>query len=402
MQIRLLLWAITICLNISISASAAPEVAAFKSEEEMVAGWYHRHEKASWLRRGAQAEVIDSTLDKIAASTGTKRDDGLVDTQIEYSPGNWVFEWVAAGDASMAKAKKQKGNAKHDAYNEALTYYTIASWPHLGRDDDKFALTKAREAYLLASRAQNLNVKHVTFDVLDTTSKGYLHLPKGKGPFPLVIFTHGSDVTKEDGLEIFTEEMGPRGIAVLTVDLTGIGEASHIPLSSGSDVVLAGARQYAANLANIDQDNVFVAGASFGGNAAARYFANEHPAAGVISMCGPLHRPFVAPPEVYDQLPILTIDGVKSRLGILGEDNVALAKVTPQLSVKGLLADKKIDTPLFIFTTTDDPVAPIVDLPLLEAAATDFDKLVIQQVGHCPPRWVRQPVVSRWIRQQMK
>ena len=388
-------------LGPALDLMAAPELSAFKSSDEMVEGWYHRHEVESWVRRGGDRTVIADTLKRIAASRGARRDEDLVDTQIQYGPGNWVYEWVKAGDEALNDSSVHV--QAEQRYQAALTYYTVASWPHLGRDEDKAALVKARAVYLKLAKAKSLQVEHVTFALADTTTSGFLHLPKGNGPFPVVIFTHGSDVTKEDGFEIFAEEFGPRGIAVLTVDLPGIGEAAHIPLNRGSDLVLSAARQYVDTLPMIDQKNVFVAGASFGGNAAARYFANGHPAAGVISMCGPLHRPFVAPPEVYDQLPALTIDGVKSRLGILNADSKALSEITPQLSIKKLLTTgERRDTPLLIFTTSDDPVAPLADLPLLEGKANDFDKIVLQQVGHCPPRWVRQPVVSRWIRQHVR
>ncbi len=400
MQMFRLIFFIICSLGLPTFASA--ELAAFKSEEEMVEGWYHRHEMASWIRRGGNRLVIEGILKNIANSSGLRRNPELVDTQIEYAPGNWVYEWVQAGDAALAAAQADKKASETSKLNEALTYYTVASWPHLGRDEDKQALEKAREVYLMLTSAEGLRVKHVSFDVLDTSSKGYLHLPEGKGPFPLLIFTYGSDVTKEDGLEIFTHEMRPRGIAVLTVDLPGIGEASHIALTRGSDVVLAGAREFAGTLKNINQDQIFVVGASFGGNAAARYYGNQHPAAGVVSMCGPLHRPFVAPPEVYDALPVLTIDGVKSRLGILGADNTTLAKTTPLLSLKELLTKaSKNRTPLLIFTTNNDPVAPLADLPLLHGAAASYDQIIMDQVGHCPARWVRQPVLSRWIRQQI-
>lgn len=384
---------------VSHQVMAAPEVAAFKSEEEMVQGWYHRHEIDSWIRRGASRDTVDGVLSNIKNSKGKRRVAELVDTQLYYGPGHWVYEWEKAGDDAIASA----GKDNISKLKEALAYYTIASWPHLGEKEDKDALAKARDVYLKLAKASSLDVRHVSFDVAETQSKGYLHMPEGTGPFPLLIFTYGSDVTKEDGFEIFSEEFAPRSIAVLTVDLTGIGEADHIPLLQGSDLVLAGARRYVSTLSNIDQNNVFVAGASFGGNAAARYYANGHPAAGVISMCGPLHRPFVAPPEVYDQLPALTMDGVKARLGIPGADSKRLREHTPALSLKQLLSEgDKNQTPLLIFTTSDDPVAPLADLPLLENKAVAFDKVVLKAVGHCPPRWVRQPVISRWIRQHIR
>jgi esterase FrsA len=388
--------------------AAAAEMAAFKSEGEMVRGWYHRHEHDNWLNRGARIETVETVLHRIESAPGIRHDPTLVDTIVAYGPGNWVFEWVQAGESVMTEAdthkREREKRAAYDKYVEALTYFTIASWPHLGLKDDKAALALARVAYMAAGSFLDIPVKHIEFPILDTTTRGYLHLPKGKGPFPLLIFTHGSDVTKEDGLSMFTEEFERQGMAMLSVDLPGIGEASHVPLSQGSDLALAGAREYARGLSIIDQDKVFVAGASFGGNAAARYFFN-HDAAGVISMCGPLHTPFLAPAAVFDQLPALTIDGVKSRLGILGQSSEALTKEAPKLSLKiqGYADSKeKIDTPLLIFTNNRDPVAPLEDLQLLESRASRVDKIVLDEVGHCPPRWVRQPIIARWVRDQIR
>ena len=403
------------CLTLSVSTSGQSEnkMPAFGAAEEMVSGWYHRHEREIWMERGARAEVIDAVLQRIKSTKGKRADPELFDTIIAYGPGNWVYEWVQAGELAMQQARElpqRKNRAETIArYNEAITYFTVASWPHLGLPDDKKALALAREAYLAAGRLLDVPVAHVEFPVLDTTTRGYLHLPKGRGPFPLVIFTYGSDVTKENGLGLFTEEFKRRDMALLTVDLTGIGEASHVPLQNGSDTILAAARQFARGLKRVDQTKVFVVGISFGGNAAARYFFNHdaaHDAAGVISMCGPLHRPFMAPPEAVEQLPALTVDGVKSRLGILGQSSEALAKITPQLSLKvqgfGDAAAEKIPTPLLIFSTNQDPVVPLVELDLLEESALHVDKVILDEVGHCPPLWVRQAVIGRWIADQLK
>lgn len=389
-------------------AEEAIEIASFKSQEEMVDGWYHRHEYETWATMGAERSVVDGILQRVEDAGGKRSDPLLVDTVIDYGPGNWIFEWSQAGEFSMSAAKAFEADGSSDAafksYEQAIAYFTVASWPHLGLKNDKAALARARDAYLSAGSYLERPVEHVEFSVGKTSSKGYLHLPAGEGPFPLLIFTHGSDVTKEDALGFFTDELSARKIGLLTVDLPGIGEASHIPIQDGSDLVLAGAMGYAKGLGSIAQDQIYVAGASFGGNAAARFFFN-HDAAGVVSMCGPLHRPFVAPPEVYDALPALTIDGVKSRLGILGQSNTELAEVIPALSLKvqGYAeSDSKISTPLFIFTNNRDPVAPLEDLDLLESRAENVDKIVLDMVGHCPPRWMRQPVVVRWIMDQMQ
>ena len=379
--------------------------APFRDPDELVGGWYHRHEMQTWLDKGANREVVESILQRIERGNGIRRDPDLVDTVIAYGPGNWVYEWSMAGDKTMKKAKKLRGDARFAAYMEALTYFTTASWPHLGNDEDKAALAKARTAYVLASKHLQRPVQRVEFAVGDTSSIGYLHLPRGRGPFPLLINSFGSDVTKEDSLGLFQKALEPAGIAMLAVDLPGIGEAAHIPLKDGSDQVLAAANRYARTLKRISGDKIFVAGTSFGGNAAASFFLN-HEAAGVISICGPLHSAFNLPARAYGQLPALTIDGVKSRMGIKGGSNEALAKIIPAMSLTHHLGKrtsrKKISTPLFIFTTNRDPVAPLSDLYLLEDHATDVNKLVLDTVGHCPPRWVRAPVMRRWLEDQLR
>lgn len=394
----------SLCSGLQFCALADESIPAFKDADEMVSGWYHRMEHDTWRNKGARDEVVEGILKRIENAEGERSDPELVDTISKYGPGNWVYEWQQAGEAAMRQARKAKDPAQATRlYREALAYFTTASWPHLGLDADKGALVLARQAYVAAGAPDLPAVQHLQFAVGDTTTRGYLHLPAGPGPFPVLVFTHGSDVTKEDALPLFNDELAPRGIALFAVDMPGIGEASHIPLYTGSDLVLSGAVDFMHGLDEIDKQNIFVGGASFGGNAAATFFL-RHQAAGVISLCGPLHSPFMAPPEVLDSLPRLTIDGVKARVGTLGRPTAEMIPLAQQVSIKkmGLTEGPEIDTPLFIFTTNRDPVAPLDDLPLLEGRAKQVDKLVIDTVGHCPDRALRNPIIAAWVAHKIK
>ncbi len=401
-------WNRTMVLGVCVFAtatalSAQDALPSFKDPSEMVEGWYHRHEKESWVARGADPEVVDQILERVENAPGERRDERYVDSLAEYGPGHWVYEWADAGEDAMRRAadasKRNDPRAQRQALDAAVLYFTVASWPHLGRESDRAALARARDAYLERGRLVSPPVQHVEFAVGEKTSRGYLHLPEGSGPFPLVIYTNGSDVTKESNFGFFERELRHRGLALFTVDLPGIGESREIPLIEGSEAVLDGATTAMAARPEIDADAIFLAGASFGGHAAARAFFTVE-AAGVVSMCGPLHRPFLAPPEVYDELPALTIDGVKSRLGILGESSARLAEVTPALALgtTGIWnVDEPLETPLLIITTNRDPVAPLEDLEPLQQAAANVETLVLDQVGHCPDHWVREPVVAHWV-----
>jgi len=371
----------------------------FRSEDESVEGWYHPHDTETWVAKGADLEVVDGILARIANSSGEQRHTQFVDTQIAFGPGNWAYEWIQAGDAAAAEAASLTGSAKLAKLRAALTYYSTGSWPHLGRSDDVQALNKAVATYLEAGQMMNVPVQHVDIAVGDSTVKGYLHQPAGPGPFPFVINSFGSDVTKEDGFELFLRELEPLGIGMLGVDMPGIGEAKELSMLGGSDSVMEGGLAYLNRLDVVDKDKIFIVGGSFGGNAAARAFYRLD-VAGVVSMCGPLHSPFVAPAAVLDGLPLLTIDGVKSRYKVLDQPTEALTELTPatSLRIQGLMSPgNDVSTPLLVLTTNRDPVAPLADLDELLANAANHQSIVLDIEGHCPPRWVREPVIARWL-----
>lgn len=376
---------------------------AFRSEDESVAGWYHPHDTETWIAKGADLDVVDGILQRIANSSGEKRHAEFVDTQIDFAPGNWAYEWIQAGDAAAAEAAGLTGGAKLAKLRAALAYYTTGSWPHLGRSDDSRALDKAVSTYLEAGQMMSVPVRHVDIAVGGNTVKAYLHQPAGDGPFPFVINSFGSDVTKEDGFELFLRELEPLGIGMLAVDMPGIGEAKELSMLDGSDSVMEGGLEFLNGLDVVDKDKIFIVGGSFGGNAAARAFYRLD-VAGVVSMCGPLHSPFIAPAAVLDGLPLLTIDGVKSRYKVLDQPTEVLTELTPatSLRVQGLMSPgNSISTPLLILTTNRDPVAPLTDLEDLLANAENHQSIVLDIEGHCPPRWVREPVIARWIVDQM-
>lgn len=396
---NLIAHSVRILLCLICAQLAVAQQPTFLTEDESVDGWYHPHDLATWVAKGAERAVLEEILERIAASEGERRHADLVDTQISFGPGNWSYEWMRAGDAAAAEAAQLSGDARLAKLRAALTYYTTGSWPHLGRSDDVQALEKAVATYLEAGQMLDVPVRHVDIAVGDTVTRGYLHLPVGDGPFPFVINSFGSDVTKEDSFDLFLRELEPLGIGMLAVDMPGIGEARDLSMLDGSDIVMEGALNFLKRQAVVDQDNIFIVGGSFGGNAAARAFYRLQ-VAGVVSMCGPLHSPFMAPAAVLDGLPLLTIDGVKARFKLLDQSTEQLTELTPQTSLKvqGYIdANNRVDTPLLVITTNRDPVAPLEDLDEMLATATNHERVVLDIDGHCPPRWVREPIIARWI-----
>ena len=394
----------TLLLSLLMTCHAAyGQQYAFNTEEETVAGWYHSHDIATWVTKGAERDVIENVLTQIANSRGEKRFPDLVDTQIEFAPGNWAFEWVQAGDVAREEAQRLSGPERLQKLRAALTYYTTGSWPHLGRADDRQAHEKAVSTYLQAGQMMAVPVRHVELQVGTSTVMGYLHKPAGNGPFPYVINTFGSDVTKEDSFDLFHRELEPRGIGMLAVDMPGIGEARHLSLRDGSDAVLEGALDYLIQAGIALADEIYIVGGSFGGNAAARAFYRLD-VAGVVSMCAPLHSAFLLPPEVLDTLPKLTIDGVKARFGVLDRPTEELSGPISRTSLveqNHMVDGNQVATPLFVITTNRDPVAPLEDLELLLSTAQYSESIILDMEGHCPPRKIREPLIARWVEDQI-
>lgn len=260
---------------------------------------------------------------------------------------------------------------------------------------------------MAAGALMNTPVAHIDIPVGEqgvTSVKGYLHLPAGAGPFPIVINSFGSDVTKEDSFDLFYRELKPLGIGMLAVDMPGIGEAKQLSMADGSDTVMEAALQLLREADYAQQGNIFVVGVSFGGNAAARAFYRLE-VAGVVSMCGPLHTAFQYPPDALNGKPKLTIDGVKSRFGLLDRSTAALSAPLSEVSLikQGYMqANKTIGTPLLVITTNRDPVSPLEDLPIFLDSASHHEVIVLDMEGHCPPRGVREPVVARWIADEIR
>ena len=390
--------------GVLFTAAASAQQSVFLTEEESAEGWYHSHDIQTWLTKGASLNVIQAVLDNIERSQGVKRIPEFVDTQIEFAPGNWSYEWIQAGDEAVAEALDLTGPSRLAKLRAALTYYTTGSWPHLGRTDDARALEKAIATYLEAGQLMNVPVRHIELTVGDVPVNAYLHQPAGQGPFPFVINTFGSDVTKEDSFDLFYRELESRGIAMLAVDMPGIGEARALSMQDGSDQMLEAALRYLRQYDGARQDSIFIVGGSFGGNAAARAFYRLQ-VAGVVSMCAPLHSPFVMPAQALDQLPRLTMDGVKARFGLLDRPTAELSPLVAQtsLEIQGFIGGETvIDTPLLVISTNNDPVSPLDDLAVFLNSAADRETVILDLDGHCPPRWVREPMIARWVEDNVR
>lgn len=378
----------------------------FRAPEEGT--WYHSVEPETWVHIGGNRAEIDAVLTRIA-TTGPERE--LPDDPDYQGEGSWIAEWVAAGETAFVEgqAEASAGNTS-EAVNRlkaAVAYFLRASSPHTDDPAQRSALKKAQISYALMAENHPLEIRAIEVPFDKGAFKAWLHLPKSKTPSPVVVVSMGSDVAKEELLPYFEKQLSIRGIGMLSLDMPGMGASAEWRFSPDLDKMHVAAVEYLKTLTEVDGNNIFVQGASFGGHPVARAWLARPDLglAGAVYMCGPVHSALVAPPEVYAHFPQFTMDGVRTRFGLApdaGFDEIAGFAKTLSLKRQGLFDGPPIDTPIFAIVTNDDPVIPLGDVDSLLSRGTDVKQVVYDTPGHCPERDSREAMAASWVQDQLR
>lgn len=383
-------------------AAAQQEPADFRGEGE--GEWYHPLELEAWAELGADPAVLEALIERIGASTGPRFYEEMPDTQIAFEAGNWVYEWTQAGDAALANARgaanPQDALASAKA---AIAYYHFASSPHTNDPNNRAALDLSGQAYNFAAELLEQDIREVSIEYNGTPFQAYVHLPQGEGPFPVVVISNGSDQAKEMLLTYFLEYLDEQNIAMISLDLPGMGDSNSFDIRDGDTSKLhLAAVDWAKTQETLDANNIFIQGGSFGGHAAAQAFLKsaDYNLAGVITECPVLDKTAGFPAEAYGMLPPFSVDGVRTRLGLepgSSLDDFADSFRVIQLERQGLYDAGAIDTPLLAISTTDDPVSALEDLDHLLSFSTHSQRIVLQEEGHCPDSISVDLVTTDWI-----
>jgi dienelactone hydrolase len=141
-----------------------------------------------------------------------------------------------------------------------------------------------------ASGAQQSDAADPTYETLFYTANGlklqaYLYIPQGKGPFPLIVYNHGSrpgDERTERPVQFIARLLVPAGYAVLVPERRGYGKSEGTTFSEeigqdrgptfvarleaeAQDALAAADHVLAAKRPAVDATRVAMMGFSFGG-----------------------------------------------------------------------------------------------------------------------------------------
>ena len=354
------------------------------------------------LAVASTAVAQERTLDELKVETQARANrgafplEGLKPDDVREALGRlksldrdeWAASWSIIGDRYMDKARSElsasPAEADHD-FLEAWRYYNFARWPVEISPGKKKAYEHALEAYLAHGRLLDppLEVVHIPFEGKEIV--GYLQMPKGGKPAPIVFAINGLDSRKEEMAEKF-RPMLDYGVGYFACDAPGTGQAP-IKSAPGAERMLTKALDYVFQRADVDKKKVVIYGGSLGGYWSAVLAATEYDrASAVIEWSGPLHETFqramvMNVPHnreyLFDYLPaLLNVYENATDLETLAEARAAMS-----IKTRGFL-DKPM-APLLVIGGVLDTQVPISDTDLiLHNGQTPKDAWINPQGGH--------------------
>ncbi|MEI6896475.1 MAG: esterase FrsA [Psychromonas sp.] len=350
-------------------------------------GWYRLLKFMLWAWQGVDIIECYDVLARISASKNKRSHEDILDSVVGFRSGNWSYEWTKNAMSYQKKANEfaQQGLDKlaKEAYYNASQLYSIASYPHLKTDElsiqaQVLAFNSYRESF---KHDPKMELKEIMVPFQGKQIKCYLHLPDIKTIHPVLIVSGGLDSLQCDFLHLYEKEFAPAGIAMLSVDLPGIGHSSAIKLEQDSSNLHQAIIHYLKEVPWVDHDRIALMGMRFGGNIATRLaFLEPNLIKSVIAVGAAVGSVFDHL-DNFKQLPPMLLDCIASRMQIDCSDNAILYQYCVPLSLvkQGLLHRRRIETPLLSIGHEDDVMCNGDDLRLIAQASRQGESKIIDK-----------------------
>ena len=300
---------------------------------------------------------------------------------------HWAEEWsrVAERFRLQGGALEADGEVSRamEAYFLAYKLFTLARYPAPVSQKKQQAYRQAVDSFLAAARFFDPPLERVVIPFEGKSVIGYLRLPPGSGPHPLVIHWGGIDMWKEDtgqGAEAFLR----RGMGSLTMDIPGTGEC---PLLAGptAERVFSAALDYVLTRPEVDPARIAVQGGSFGAYWAAKLAIVERARLrAAVFWGGPVHYGF-QPKWLRKALKTRSylFDFRQARFSLFGVKSLkAYLEASAQMSLKtqGLLDLPSV--PMLLINGKRDELQTIEDVYLLLEGGSPKTARVYPEGGH--------------------
>ncbi|WP_324717361.1 alpha/beta fold hydrolase [Carboxydochorda subterranea] len=185
----------------------------------------------------------------------------------------WPERWRETAGQALEEARAQEA-AGHpvtarDRYRQAALYFALANWRTWDARERARTYEQLLAAYGGFARLVDPPARSVDIPFAPAPLPGYLRLPRGPGPHPVVVVVQGMDTVKEVCPVLVEQPLLERGLATLTVDQPGTGEAQLRGVLFVGPEMLAGAARaiadFVASCPELDAARLGIIGFSWGG-----------------------------------------------------------------------------------------------------------------------------------------
>lgn len=334
--------------------------------------------RARFLAMDIPDDILDSTLASIS------------------SPDRWANAWIETAQRFLGDYRRQT-SARHllDAAQArrlaALSYHAAQMF---GTGDERTIRTCRAAAASLFAQAQPYvypDARRLSIPWRSHRLPAYVQTPKGSAARTgLVVILNGASTSKEESFA-WGERFLRAGMAVLTLDSPGTGEASGVPNpDADDDDILDGVFEIMRNEPTVDLSQFSVVGVSLGGNLAVRCAAYDR-----RIMCSVAVTPPFDPARWISRASPLLM----RQLGtMIDAESGGLHESVSRYSLHDRVP--RLKSPLLVFGAGRDLVVPPSEAQLLAARAGGLASLVwYPQGGHCLydaiPSWTAE--AATWI-----
>lgn len=376
--------------------------------------WYRLTDKAAWIWRGVSPRDILAVQARIVMSDAPRSGPHLYDTVIGYRAGNWVYEWcqqamfwqqrASAATAKSSPEPAQQAQTAH-LWRKAASLYSIAAYPYLKGD------ILAEQAQALANRAwQRAAVlavhpqKNLDIPLADgKTVSGMLHMPANtSAPYACVLMCGELDGLQNDYYRFFEHYLAPRHLAMLTLDMPGVGASAKWSLNQDSSQLHQQALDALRDIPWIDHQRVAAFGFRFGANVAVRLGWLSATKLKAIACLSPMVHSIFTNQQAQSQLPVMCLDVLASRSGMNNATETVLRSELARYSLKlqGLLG-RSCPVAMLACYWQNDPFSSPEDARLIAASSSDGKLLEMS----CNPLFQNidrlLTEISQWLQQQL-
>src|SRR5258708_30313898 len=338
---------------------------------------------------GLRADVQGRADHQAYPITGMKPDDvrQVLASLRSTDRDEWAAAWSAMGDRYAAGARASGPGDKAAAragWRQAWLHYMFAAWPTQNTAGKRAAYPKSADAFRHYGALFDPPMETVEIPFEGGKVVGYLQLPSGVRPAPVVISIGGLDEYKEYAVEHFNAAFIDAKLGVLALDMPATGEAP-VKIDLRAERMFSKAIDYLLTRPEVDGKRIAVQGVSAGGYwSALLSYVQRAPLRAAVVWGGLVHGYFQ--PE-WQRKSFATREylfGLKeARMAVWGfpDDEKFLAGM-PQFSLqaRGLLAQPS--TTVLAVNGEKDSQVPIDDLYILMRTGTPKFAWVNPVGGH--------------------